>query len=81
MHGPGRRGELVVLVLIRITRLYQVRELSPEDRRLISEDVFSTHGGIVDALVDGDVDVARTRLRRHLDRVGARLARNRRRLP
>ena len=85
LHGTlaaiaGNRAlELVTLVLIRITRLFQLQQLSAEDRQLISDEVFSTHAGIVDALVDGDVDVARLRMRRHLDHVGARLARNRRR--
>ncbi len=75
----NRALELVTLVLIRITRLYQLQELSDDDRQKISDEVSSTHAGIVDALVDGDVDVARHRMRRHLDRVGGRLARNRRR--
>ena len=75
----NRALELVTLVLIRITRLYQLQELSDDDRQKISDEVSSTHAGIVDALVDGDLDVARHRMRRHLDRVGGRLARNRRR--
>lgn len=58
--------ELLALVLIRLTRIRQ----GPKPRRRVGRadaaELFKVHERIVDAVVDGDVEVARLRMRRHL---------------
>jgi DNA-binding FadR family transcriptional regulator len=63
----NRALELVALVLIRLTRLHQVQQLSERARDEILSEVRRTHEGIAAALQAGDREVARHRLRRHLD--------------
>jgi DNA-binding FadR family transcriptional regulator len=73
LHGAiaalsGNRAlELVALVLIRLTRLHQIDRLSDATRRKVAEEVPRTHQGIATAIVDGDSELARHRLRRHLE--------------
>mgnify|MGYP006202309969 CR=1 FL=1 len=57
--------ELVTLVLIRLSRFHQ---LTPARHRpeAIVEEVTRAHGRIVEAIVGGDRDLARHRMRRHL---------------
>jgi DNA-binding FadR family transcriptional regulator len=57
--------ELVTLVLIRLSRFHQ---LTPAGHRpgAIVEEVTRAHGRIVEAIVGGDRDLARHRMRRHL---------------
>ncbi|MGH9113518.1 MAG: FadR/GntR family transcriptional regulator [Acidimicrobiales bacterium] len=66
--------ELVALVLIRLTRLHQIDQLSRAARRRIREDVRKTHAGIADALIYRDTELARHRMRRHLRAVATHLA-------
>lgn len=58
--------ELVTLVLVRLSRLHQA---SPAGRRpdAIIDEVTRAHGRIVEAIVDRDRDLARHRMRRHLE--------------
>jgi DNA-binding FadR family transcriptional regulator len=62
--------ELVALVLIRLSALHQGEGLA--GRRLRnSADVFRTHEGIAAAIESGDRELARRRMRRHLQALGA----------
>jgi DNA-binding FadR family transcriptional regulator len=62
----NRALELVALVLLRLTRLHQRDHQSDAVRDKIAEEVFRTHEGIAQAIIDGDGELARHRLRRHL---------------
>lgn len=59
--------ELLALVLLRLTRIHQ----GPTPRNPIDPDAASglakVHERIVEAVVDGDVELARLRMRKHLD--------------
>ena len=65
--GKNRALELVALVLIRLTRLHQIDQLSDSARRKVADEVPRTHAGIAQAIIDGDGELARHRLRRHLE--------------
>jgi len=73
LHGvistlAGNRAlELVALVLIRLTRLHQIESLSDSARQKVADQVPRTHEGIAAAIADGDGELARHRLRRHLE--------------
>ena len=59
--------ELVTLVLIRLSRLHQVERLAPKLQRQIQAEVLRTHSGIAEAVAAGDRELARHRMRRHLE--------------
>ena len=59
--------ELVALVLIRLSRLHQIERLAEKARKQIQREVHRTHQGIADAVVAGDRELARHRMRRHLE--------------
>ena len=63
--------ELVALVLIRLSRLYQVERLAPRDVTRIREEIHRAHSVIVEAVISGDRDLARHRMHRHMTAVGA----------
>ena len=63
----NRALELVALVLIRLTRLHQIDRLSDAVRRKVADEVPRTHQGIAAAIIEGDSELARHRLRRHLE--------------
>jgi DNA-binding FadR family transcriptional regulator len=65
--GGNRALELVTLVLIRLTRLHQIDRLSDAVRQKVADEVPRTHEGIAKAIFDGDGELARYRLRRHLE--------------
>jgi DNA-binding FadR family transcriptional regulator len=73
LHGviaalAGNRAlELVTLVLIRLTRLHQIDRLSDAVRQKVKDEVPRTHEGIAKAMLEGDGELARYRLRRHLE--------------
>jgi DNA-binding FadR family transcriptional regulator len=69
----NRALELVSLVLIRLMRLHQVEEVSDEDRALAALAVSKAHGAIAGAITDGKVELARRRMRRHLEALGSYL--------
>jgi DNA-binding FadR family transcriptional regulator len=69
----NRALELVSLVLIRLMRLHQVEEVSDEERAVAAVEVSKAHGAIADAISDGNVELARRRLRRHLEALGSYL--------
>ena len=52
--------ELVALVLIRLSRLYQIERLAPKAREQISAEVLRAHEGIAAAVEAGDRELART---------------------
>ncbi|HEX8804159.1 MAG TPA: FCD domain-containing protein, partial [Acidimicrobiales bacterium] len=64
--GGNRVLELLTLVLTRLTRL-RTRALPATPDPLPTHQVSAVHGGIVDAVVAGDAELARHRMRRHLD--------------
>jgi DNA-binding FadR family transcriptional regulator len=57
--------ELLARTLIRLSRAHRGRGPTRLTKAM-REEIHGTHSGIVDALVSGDRDVARTRLRAHL---------------
>jgi DNA-binding FadR family transcriptional regulator len=63
--------ELVALVLIRLSRLHQMERLAPKVQREIKAEVLRTHAGIAEAVESGDRQLARHRMQRHLDALGA----------
>jgi DNA-binding FadR family transcriptional regulator len=63
--------ELMALVFIRLSRIYQIERLAPNVRDQISADVLRTHEGIAAAIESGDRELARHRMRRHLDALGS----------
>jgi len=63
--------QLVALVLIRLSRLHQIERLAPKAQKQITAEVLRTHEGIARAIVDGDRELARHRMRRHLEALGA----------
>lgn len=68
--ASNRVLELVALVLIRLTRLYQVERLARRDSGLIREEIHRAHSAIAEAVLNGDRDLARHRMHRHLTAVG-----------
>jgi DNA-binding FadR family transcriptional regulator len=69
----NRALELVSLVLIRLMRLHQVEQVTDEERAVGAVEVSKAHAAIAGAITEGDVEVARRRLRRHLEAVGSYL--------
>jgi DNA-binding FadR family transcriptional regulator len=66
----NRALDLVALVLIRLSRLHQIERLAPKARKQIAAEVLRTHAGIAAAIEDGDRQLARHRMRRHLEALG-----------
>ena len=62
--------ELVALVFIRLSRIYQIERLAPQAREEISAEVRRAHQGIAAALESGDRELATHRMRRHLTALG-----------
>jgi DNA-binding FadR family transcriptional regulator len=54
-------------------RLHQVEEVTEEERAVAALGVSKAHGAIADAITDGDIEVARRRMRRHLEAIGSYL--------
>ncbi len=69
----NRALELVLLVLLRLMRLHQVEEVTDEERAVAALEVSKAHGAIADAITGGDVELARRRMRRHLEAIGSYL--------
>ena len=61
---------LVAQVLIRLSRLHQIERLAPKTRSQIAAEVLRTHEGIAAAIEAGDRELARHRMRRHLEALG-----------
>ena len=78
----GRRALSILLVLaatitggyLALVGYHQTRELSASTRRRIKQEVSRTHGDIAEAIIDGDGELARHRMRRHLQAVTATLS-------
>jgi len=62
--------KLVALVLIRLSRLHQIERLAPKTRNQIKAEAHRTHEGIAAAIDAGDRELARHRMRRHLEALG-----------
>ena len=62
---------LVALVLIRLSRIHQIDRLAVKRRKEIHVEVHRTHEGIARAVQQGDRDLARHRMKRHLDALAA----------
>jgi DNA-binding FadR family transcriptional regulator len=58
--------ELLVLVLVRLQRFHRAATPGGPDG-LARDEVLDAHRGIVETIVEGDLDLARHRMRRHLD--------------
>jgi DNA-binding FadR family transcriptional regulator len=62
--------ELIAQVFLRFSRIYQIERLAASARDEISAEVRRTHEGIATAIGSGGRDLARKRMRRHLDALG-----------
>jgi DNA-binding FadR family transcriptional regulator len=69
--AQNRVLQLVALVLIRLSGLHQTERLAPKTRKQIRAEVLCTHEGIASAVEAGDREMARHRMRRHLETLGA----------
>jgi DNA-binding FadR family transcriptional regulator len=69
--AQNRVLQLVALVSIRLSRLHQIERLAPRAQKQIREEVHRTHQGIAQAVESGDRELARHRMRRHLEALGA----------
>jgi DNA-binding FadR family transcriptional regulator len=69
--AQNRVLDLVALVLIRLSRLHQIERMAKKARTQIRAEVLRTHQGIGDAVVSGDRELARHRMRRHLEALAA----------
>jgi DNA-binding FadR family transcriptional regulator len=69
----NRALELVLLVLLRLMRLHQVEEVTDEQRAVGALEVSKAHDAIADAITAGDIELARRRMRRHLEAIGSYL--------
>jgi DNA-binding FadR family transcriptional regulator len=69
--GGNRVLELIALVFIRLSLIYQIERLASGAREQISAEVLRAHEGIAAAVEAGDPELARHRMRRHLDALGA----------
>jgi DNA-binding FadR family transcriptional regulator len=69
----NRALELVLLVLLRLMRLHQVDEITDEERAVAANEVSKAHRAIADAIAGGDTELARRRMRRHLEAIGSYL--------
>ena len=69
--AQNRVLQLVALVLIRLSRLHQIERLAPKAKKQIRAEVLRTHEGIAAAVESGDREMARHRMRRHLEALGA----------
>ncbi len=69
--AQNRVLQLVALVLIRLSRLNEIERLAPKARTQIQAEVRCTHEGIASAVEAGDRELARHRMRRHLEALGA----------
>jgi DNA-binding FadR family transcriptional regulator len=67
--------ELIALVFIRLSRLYEIERLAPKARKQIRAEVLRAHQAIAAAVESGDRELARHRMRRHLDALAAALMR------
>ena len=63
----NRVVELLVLVLVRLTRFHSTTPPEAAGDPLPTEEVITVHQRIVDAILARDLDLARHRMRRHLD--------------
>ena len=65
--------ELVALVLIRLSRLRQAEKRPEKTLERIRAEVSRTHAGIARAVLEGDREMARHRMHKHLEAVASKL--------
>lgn len=63
--------ELVTVALIRLNRIYQLDRAPKRVRDKVLDEVQRTHAGIAAAVDAGDQAMARSRMRSHLEAIGA----------
>lgn len=63
--------DLVALTLLRLSRQQPGARPAPTRRREIEAEVSRSHAGIAQAVASGDRELARQRMRRHLEAVGS----------
>jgi DNA-binding FadR family transcriptional regulator len=63
--------QLIALVFIRLSRIYQIERLATGAREPLRAEVQRTHEAIAAAIEIGDSELARERMRRHLDTLAA----------
>ena len=66
----NRALDLVALVLVRLRPLHSLERPAPKGRPRVSAEVLRTHESIATAIASGDRELARHRMRRHLQTVG-----------
>jgi DNA-binding FadR family transcriptional regulator len=71
LAARSRVLELVALVLVRLSRLGGIEQLRGQERREAHADMLLAHEGIAVAVQAGDSELARQRMRRHLDEIAA----------
>jgi DNA-binding FadR family transcriptional regulator len=59
--------ELVALVLVKLSRMHGIEQLTAAERRQVHTDMLRAHEDIVAAVQAGDRDLAMQRMRHHLD--------------
>jgi len=69
--ASSRVLELVALVLIRLSKLHLAEYFASTAPRQVRAEVLRAHEGIAAAVESGDRELARHRMRRHLDALGA----------
>jgi DNA-binding FadR family transcriptional regulator len=69
--AENRVLHLVALVLIRLSRLHQIERLAPRARNQIRAEVLRAHESIAAAIEAHDRGLARYRMRKHLEALGA----------
>lgn len=72
-HAGNRALQLLALVLIRLSRVQVGTDLDGAARTALRRAVHEEHAAIADALTGGDVELARHRMRRHLQALDGRL--------
>jgi DNA-binding FadR family transcriptional regulator len=63
--------ELIALVLIRLSGLYEIERFAPKDRKQVRAEVLRAHQAIVAAVESGHGELARHRMQRHLNALAA----------
>ena len=71
-NASGNRVlELLALVLLRLTRIHQGPTARTKIDKATAADLARVHERIVEAVVDGDLELARLRMRKHLHALAA----------
>ena len=66
--------ELVASVLIRLSQLHRIDRMAPAQADRVRAEILGSHIAIAAAVSDGDAELARHRMQRHLDVLGSYLS-------